>query len=176
MLKYFIGGLVLITIICVIFGVIKSHKINKEIYDKLLKLTKLNNLILEKGKETDYLISNGEEILLKIFICKIPSNSSITINSRETISLRWGGSRYGRSYPNQRYLNEAYTFLKKKDEVMKVLLLYKNTEKILKYLNESEIATVNEADTTYDYKVVTFDNLDSNFNKLFERRKNEKNY
>ena len=171
MLKYFIGGIVLFIIIIFVYAIIKNKKIDKEIESKLFDLSNKNNLILEKGKDFDCLIKNNEGELLKILVCKIPPNSSVTINSRETICLRWGGARYGRSYPNQRYLNEVYNFLKVKDEVMKVLLLYKTTEKILKYLNESEIATVNEGDTTYDYKVVTFNNLDDNFLKLFERKK-----
>lgn len=141
--------------------------INKEINEKINKICLDNNYsILGNDKVSDFCIdANGKKI--KICIVNIPKNSSVTINSRLTWCLRWGGKRVGRSYPNQRYMNELIPFLKLEDkDVLKLVVLYKSTEKVQKYLNESEIDVVKSGELVYDYKVVCFNELEEIFNDL----------
>ena len=166
MIKYFIIAIIIFVISFVICKVVISSKRNKEIRNKLNKLALENNLKIEKGKDCDYLLI-GEKTI-KVAICFIPSNSSVTINSRSTWCLRWGGKRYGRGYPNQRYVNEMVGFLKMKvkEDEKKVIILYKDTEKLLKYLNESEIATVEFGEVAYDYQVLSFLKIDDYFKEI----------
>lgn len=166
MIKYFLIGLGIVAIGFIALMIVKAKKRKKEIINKLSKLSSDNGYEFIVNKDKTFLIK-GEKTLLIDYV-EIPPNSSVTINSKSTWCLRWGGKRYGRGYPNQRYLNELNDFLKLKVDYIKVIILYKTTEKILMYLNESEIATVDEGKKVYDYKVVTFDNLENVFPKLFE--------
>jgi hypothetical protein len=126
---------------------------------------------LVKGKNYDYLLEN-EEITLLIKVVPIPSNSSVTINSKNTWRLSWGGNpnNKGRAYPRDRYLNELVPFLKetiKKDKkTLKLILLYKRTEKILMYLNESELDLVDAKKTPYGYKVTTLNRIEEEFEDI----------
>ena len=127
----------------IVFKVVIVNKRRSDVYNKLLALSKEAEVkLISKNKDTFILEKDDKKVLIEVLA--IPSNSSVTINSKSTWCLRWGGKRYGRGYPNQRYLNEISDFLKQKSDYSKVIMLYKNTEKILMYLNESEIATVNE--------------------------------
>lgn len=166
MIWYFLVGLLVILVIFIVFKVVIVNKRRSDVYNKLLALSKEAEVnLISKNKDTFILEKDDKKVLIEVLA--IPSNSSVTINSKSTWCLRWGGKRYGRGYPNQRYLNEISDFLKQKSDYSKVIMLYKNTEKILMYLNESEIATVNEASTVYDYKVVTYENLEKTFPLLF---------
>ena len=166
MIWYFLVGLLVILVIFIVFKVVIVNKRRSDVYNKLLALSKEAEVnLISKNKDTFILEKDDKKVLIEVLA--IPSNSSVTINSKSTWCLRWGGKRYGRGYPNQRYLNEISDFLKQKSDYSKVIMLYKNTEKILVYLNESEIATVNEASTVYDYKVVTYENLEKTFPLLF---------
>ena len=166
MYKYFLIAIFVFAVVLVVCLIIKKSKRKKEVTNKLTKLCSENGYSLKREKE-EYIIEGNEKRLLFV-VSDIPSNSSVTVNSRTTWCLRWGGKRYGRGYPNQRYLNELNDFLKLKTDDTKVIILYKTTEKILMYLNESEIDEVKEGKTIYDYKIVTFNNLEKVFSKLFE--------
>lgn len=158
----------ILIVIIVSYLLVKKYQTNKKIKSELEKVCMEYNYCLEKGdKVCDYIISTSNK-KIKLVICDIPKNSSVTINSRLTWCLRWGGKRVGRSYPNQRYMNELTTFLKlnKEEGVLKVIALYPQTEKIQKYLNESEIAVVNRGELVYDYKVINFSEINKGFDDL----------
>lgn len=156
--------LILALIIC--FNTIRNIKANKEINNKLLAICQKEGFKLETSKnEEDYIISKND-LVIKVMISKIPKNSSVTVNSKLTWCLRWGGKRKGRSYPNQRYMNELIPFLKLKDDkVEKLIILYPCTEKVMRYLNESEIAVVSRCELVYDYRIVNFNELDIFFSE-----------
>ena len=96
----------------------------------------------------------------------------ITINSKTTWCLSYGGSSYdpGRAFPNKKYLDELKGFLKKEfvsDKIThKVILLNSSTEKVVRYLNESELEVVNYCEKVYDYKIITLEQLNNHINKL----------
>lgn len=164
--SFFIILLVVLFVLIVLY-VIQNIKNNKVIYNKLNEICTDYGYTLEKGKDVDYIFKKNS-FCIKIVIAKIPKNSSVTVNSKLTWCLRWGGKRNGRSYPNQRYMNELIPFLKMKseDNVLKLIVLYPQTEKVQKYLNESEIALVNLNELVYDYKIVSFLELDEFFLNL----------
>lgn len=124
-----------------------------------------------KSKNYDFILES-KDVILYIKYTAIPSNSSVTINSKSTWRLQWGGSknRPGKSYPHDRYLNELSPFLKetikKEKPFMKVIILYPSTEKILMYLNESDLDIVDIKKTPYGYKVTTFENFVDDFNEI----------
>lgn len=156
--------------------------VNKEklLYEEIALIAKNNNFLISKKTKEKYdfvLSDNTYDIYLKI--CKIPKNSSVTINSRETWCLRWGGKRVGRNYPNQRYLNELEPFLKwnitsEEKTIIKVVVFYPGCEVILKYLNESEIDTVHPYTISYGYKAIKYQELETNFLDLLETNKKRK--
>ena len=139
----------------------------------LLQSLEEKGYVLEvaKNKNYDFILENKDIILFIRFVA-IPNNSSVTINSKSTWRLQWGGSkdRPGKSYPHDRYLNELSPFLKetiKKDKpFMKVIMLYPSTEKILMYLNESDLDIVDIKKTPYGYKVTTFETFMDDFNEI----------
>ncbi|MGD9605795.1 MAG: hypothetical protein AB7V00_06605 [Bacilli bacterium] len=118
---------------------------------------KLSKRFLNKA---DFVLENNEEIVF-VKMVMIPSNSSLTINNHFTFHLNYGGSskKPGRRYPYSRYLTEVESFLKwqpsQEKQFRKVVVLDPSTEKIQKYLNESEIALVQEGEKVYDYQVVS---------------------
>lgn len=95
----------------------------------------------------------------------IPRKSALTINNAFTFHLFYGGlsKRPGRRYPYSRYLTEVQSFLKWQPNMdkpfRKVVVLDPSTEKIQKYLNESELALVPEGEKVYDYQVVSKNNF-----------------
>lgn len=167
-LNYFVVIAGLLIIIGIISYFITKAK-NKIIYDEIELFVREKGFNFEKVNNSNYniVLSNDE---LKIYICliKIPSNSSVTINSKTTWCLRFGGLRVGRNYPNKRYMNEITGFLKQDIEKneRKIIVLYPNTEKILKYVNESDLCLISSKDTPYGYKVVTYPNLYKDFDLL----------
>lgn len=118
-----------------------------------------------KNKYYNFTIEN-EESKLYIKVVDIPKNSMITINSKDTWNLSWGGSSldYGRAYPNNRYLDELQLFLRNDyqsdKKTYKIILLNKCTEKIVRYLNESELSVVTFSDTVYGYKIMEVTKLE----------------
>ena len=121
----------------------------------------------------DFVLENDDRILY-VKALYVPSHSAITINARFTWSLTYGGLfskvKPGKAYPYQRYLSEIEAFLKwdlaSEKPALKVVLICQATEKIQKYLNESEIAIVKPGEKVYDYKFITADRLNEDFRRL----------
>lgn len=134
-------------------------------------LVKYSNFKKCKNKNYDFTVEN-EQLKLFIRVIDVPSNSMITINSKDTWCLSWGGSSkdYGRAYPNKKYLDELKSFLKNDipcdKNHFKVILLNEKTEKIVRYLNESELAVVNFNDTVYGYKIMELAKLNEHMELL----------
>ena len=128
---------------------------------------------IEKGikKSYDYILEDDKKIIPLKFI-SVPRNSQITINNISTWKLQWGGdgAKPGRSYPNERYLHEVIPFIKQNHQsekkIVKIIILYPRTEKILRYLNESELDIITPEKTPYGYKVTTYTNFDEDFDTL----------
>jgi hypothetical protein len=164
-------GLV-VTGLIVFFSIyIKKHRAKKisELFEKVAK-EKGFSLQTLQNDIADYSLENDSKKLL-IKLVYVPSNSSITINSKTTWNLRYGGSgTYGKSYSNQRYLNELIPFLKYEPkntkQTQKVIVVYPKTNKIEKYLNESDIAIIKYKDLSYGYKVIKFIDFDEYFEDL----------
>lgn len=128
---------------------------------------------LSVEKPGDYALENDDRILFFKAVY-VPDHSTITVNNRFTLCLSYGGfgSRLqaGKAYPQKRYLTEIEDFLKwdatSKKPALKVVLVCSTTEKIQKYLNESEIALVKPGELVYDYKLITADRLSEDFRLL----------
>lgn len=123
-----------------------------------------------KNKLYDVTISN-EEKRIYIKIVDVPKNSCVTINSKSTWHLSYGGSNdYGKAYSNSKYLYELSSFLKWeiKDTTPyeKVILINKRTSKVLMYLNESELAEVPFVTKVYDYKIIQLQNIEKDLELL----------
>lgn len=124
-----------------------------------------------KDKEYDFLLE-GDELTFQVKIVAIPSNSTVTINNKWTWKLSWGGSKYnkGRAYPHNRYLHEVSGFLKqvtkKEKPTIKLVILYQDTERILMYLNESELDVITPDKTPHGYKVTTLKSIYKDFPSL----------
>lgn len=145
-----------------------KHLRRKKIIEKLEQIAEKHNLKFEKSNDKKYdflLISDAHHYLIKL--AYIPSNSAVTVNSKDTWCLTWGGHKgnSGRVYPSKRYLVELVPFLRMKDSLSttKVVILYPDTEKVLKYLNESEIEVVPTTSNAYKMKIITFRQLDDKF-------------
>ena len=121
-------------------------------------------LLPARDKRYDYIIETESEIIF-IKLAIIPSNSSVTDNSKNTWCLRFGGgTRTGRNYPNQEYMNDLKPFLnanfKEDKKARKVVILYPSTEHILKYVNESDIIELKETDLAYEVQIIRFEHLE----------------
>lgn len=156
---------IIIVITIIIFLLVKKAKV-KKIYNLILSLCNSNNYSLKSfSNEYNYILENENEIIYLRYIF-IPKNSSITVNSKSTWCLRYGGgSRNGRSYPNKEYLNYLKPFLTKEythenKKVRKVVVLYPTTEVILKYINESDIININQSDLVYGTQIIKFNELE----------------
>lgn len=134
-------------------------------------LAKYPNFKEHKKKYYDFTIED-DKVKIFIRVLDVPSNSMITINSKDTWVVQWGGSSkdFGRAYPNKKYLDEIKDFLKKEYEsekkVYKIILINKCTEKVVRYLNESELAVVTFKDTVYGYKIMELTKLEEQMNEL----------
>lgn len=155
---------VLFFITMVIIPGIKFNKAKK-------RISVYSNFKEYKKKYYDFTVEN-EEVKLFIRVLDVPKNSMITINSKDTWCLSWGGSSkdLGRAYPNKKYLDEISPFLRKEYEsekkVYKIILVNESTEKIVRYLNESELAVVTFNDTPYGYKIMELSKLEEQMNIL----------
>ena len=117
----------------------------------------------------DYVITNKDnKYYVKLSV--IPANSCVTINYKDTFVLRYGGTKdqIGRSYPKERYMNELVAFLNSSYNGQKIVLFYPSTERVLKYLNESDIGIVNYTDTPYDMKVMNTDDFKNHFEEIIK--------
>jgi len=168
--------IILLALIFVLF--IKSNIISPILRKK--KVIELINIVSEKNnfhfnisekQKYDFLLENEKTILL-IKTAYVPLNSVITINNKSTWSLTYGSSksRPGRSYPNQRYMSELIPFLnftmESDKKCIKVVLIYPGTDKVQKYINESEITILRYKDTAYDYKIITYNDFEGHFEDL----------
>lgn len=163
---YIILGAVAILFIIVMF-IIPKIKFNNA--KKILR--KYPNFKEYKKELYDFTIEN-DEIRLYIRMIDVPSNSMITINSKDTWCLSYGGSSSnpGRAYPNKKYLDELKPYLKKEiksDKLFyKVILVNNKTEKVVRYLNESELAVVNYNEKIYDYQLMEMDKIEEQLKNL----------
>lgn len=150
--------------IMVVLPQIKYNKAKKQ-------LGQYPNFKEYKKEYYDFTIET-DEIKLFIRMIDIPKNSMITINSKTTWCLSYGGSSSdpGRAYPNKKYLDELKSFLKNEypseKQTHKVILLNTGTEKINRYLNESELDVVNYCEKVYDYKIISIDKLNEHITQL----------
>ena len=132
------------------------------------------NITIEKNQGYQYAIENKDYLYL-LSVCSIPSNSTVTINSKDTWHLAWGGNPKdrGRSYRHDRYLTELTTFLKRDyhfdKPIIKIVLLYPSTEKVLRYLNESELDIITPDKTPYGVKVTTYKTFIEDFHQYIEK-------
>lgn len=143
-------------------------------YNKAKKiLSNYENFKECKKKLYDFTLEN-DSLRVYIKLVDIPKNSLITINAKETWELSWGGSsdNKGRAYPNKKYLDEIKDYLKKDIEsedgkkVEKVILINKSTEKVVMYLNETELAVVTDKDRVYGYRIFQVKNIEKELDML----------
>ena len=168
-LIFIISFIILFFIVMILIPKLKYNKAKK------ILLT-YENIKEVKNKCYDFICELIDfKYLIKVI--DIPSNSMITINSKETWALSWGGSSkdLGRAYPNQKYLDELKPFLlmKLKDEQksMKLIILIDSTEKVVRYLNESELEVVTFNDKPYGYKVLELKKIEDEFGVLGIKKK-----
>lgn len=168
---YIIIAVVIIIAIVFLNGYLEKLKL-KSISTKLEIICNSNNFSLSDSVDKRYdkkLETENTVFYIKYII--IPKNSSITINSKDTWCLRYGGgNRKGRNYPNKEYMNYLKPFLNAKFEnektVQKLVIIYPSTEVVLKYLNESDIAVVKFNTSAYDVKLINYTDLDNKFIEL----------
>lgn len=172
--EYLIAGVIFAILYMIWYNVIRPKYRRKELLEKFTKLASYNGYELKDSENKKYdfemLASNNtkyKKILIKVI--EVPKVSSITINSKNTWNLQYGGSgEIGKGFLYQRYLDELIPFLNlevEKDE-LKLIVVYKNTIKIQRYLNESEIEIIKYQDKIYDYKVITFSDIEAHFSDL----------
>lgn len=159
--------IILIVMFFIIMILIPKLKYNKA---KKVLLT-YPNVKEVKNKKYDFIMETKDKKYL-IKVIDIPSNSLITINSKETWRLSWGGPKrdLGRAYPNHKYLDELKPFLmmplNSETPITKIILLVDETEKIVKYLNESELEVVTFKDSPYGYKIMELKKIDEQMQEL----------
>ena len=160
-----LGALALLFIIVMVILPLVKYNNAKKI------LQKYPNFKQAKKQLYDFIIEN-EECKVLIRLLDVPSNSMITINSKDTWALQWGGSssNLGRAYPNKKYLDEIKDFLKKDyqsdKKLYKIIVVNKSTEKIVRYLNESELAVVSYKETIYGYKIFELSKIEEQMEYL----------
>lgn len=143
-------------------------------YDEIEEFCEKNGYLYEKSKDHRYdMVIKGDDFVMYMAMCKVPAGSSVTINSRNTWCLRFGGKRKGKGYSSKRYLTELASFLSfepVKDatgkKVYKVVVFYPSTEAILKYMNESEIMEIKPENISFGYKAITYNKLFLEFDNL----------
>jgi len=146
-------------------------KKTKALLEKLAK--ELGYRLGDSQSPADYVLENDDRILY-VKAVYVPDHCAITINNRITWSLNYGGLFFrvqpGKAYPNQRYLSEIEDFLKwdlaSEKPSLKVVLISPATDKIQKFLNESEIALVKSGEPVNDYKFITAERLNEDFRLL----------
>lgn len=164
-LGVFTGIILLFAVLTIYF----ERKRNQKVKEFLEKVGKEQGYTIREASDKTYdyeLINEDSKLLIKLVF--VPANSSITINSKNTWCLRYGGTAHHGGYSNMKYLNKLIPFLEKevtgKDK--KILLVYPDTNKIQRYLNESEIAILKPGEKVYDYRVITYSDFASRFQDL----------
>jgi hypothetical protein len=123
-------------------------------------------LSVARGKAYDYAIATGTRTLFIKTTC-VPPHAAITINSKDTWSLTYGGPRgKQRGYARQRYLTELVAFLRGDFPGVRVVLIYPTVDKVQRYLNESEIAILNHKQAAHGIRFITFVDWESHFPDL----------
>lgn len=171
--EYIIVGLIFAVLYMVWSLGIKPSIQRKEISNLLDEVATKNDYKFSKanGKYDYVLEANKENKYKKILIrvINVPKVSTITVNSKNTWNLHYGGSGApGKGFMYQRYLNELRPFLNMnvESDELKLILVYKNTMKIQRYLNESELEIIKSSDKVYDYKIIAFADFNNHFNDL----------
>ena len=143
-------------------------------FDEIKEFCEKRGYLYQKVKDSRYdLIITGDDFKMYVALCKVPAASSVTINSRTTWCLRFGGKRKGKGYSAKRYLNELNPFLgfnpekdASKKTIYKVVVFYPTCEAILKYMNESEIMEIKPENISFGYKAITYNTFYSKFDDL----------
>ena len=172
-MDYILYIIIVLIIIYIIVKAIVMPRVKKKKAEELLSKYEEKGYKLSIGNKHnyDYILEN-EEIALFIKLITVPTNSQITINNVSTWLLSWGGdpNKLGRSYPNERFMAEVIDFIKadyREDKtIIKLILVYPHTEKILRYINESELEIITPDKTPYGYKVSNFNNFDQDFDTI----------
>ncbi len=167
--EIYLIALLLIIVFSIIFSVIFFKYRNRKIRDLLEEVGKSNSFFLQDtdNKIYDFELENSDYKLL-IKLVYVPANSSVTINSRNTWCLRYGGSPT-RGYTNMKYLKRLIPFLEYKvleKKTRKILLIFPQTNKVQRYLNESEIAILTPGEPVYDYRVISYLEFAARFQDL----------
>lgn len=171
-MKYFIVCLICLLLVTCIY-IIRKIISDKNIYDLLKKNEGKYRLIKAKKKSYDYVLRCENK---DIYLCvlKIPKYSMVCINSKDTWKLSYNSVKQdkGRGYSNSRYLDEIKYFLlndiKTEKTYLKVIMLYKTTEGIVRYLNESELDCIDINKTPYGYKITTYDSFEKDLDILLK--------
>ena len=173
----------LIYYILIIFGIILLYFLvtffinkmkEKLAYDEIEEFAVGRGYRYQKSKDKRYDIEiEDDDFIMYIAMCKVPTSSTITINSKTTWCLRFGGKRKGKGYSSKRYLTELSSFLnfnpeksKSMKTIYKVVIFYPDTEGILKYMNESEIMEIKPENISFGYKAVTYKKFYDEFDNL----------
>ena len=142
-------------------------------YDEIEEFCEKNGYRYQKSNDKRYdSIIESDKFLMYISLIRVPTNATVTINSRTTWCLRFGGKRNGKGYKDKRYLNELTPFLNfddKKDNIKtiyKVVIFYPDLEGILKYINESEIIEIKPENISFGYKAITYKKFFDEFDNL----------
>lgn len=143
-------------------------------YDEIEEFCEKNGFLYQKSKDKRYdVLIKGDDFTMYLVMCHVPTSSQITINSRNTWCLRFGGNRKGKGYSSKRYLTELSSFLSFNPEkdasgkmVYKVVVFYPTLEAILKYMNESEIMEIKPENISFGYKAITYNKLFEEFDDL----------
>ena len=169
--------------IIIIFGLILLYfivtfiinKVKENLaYDEIEEYCEKNGYRYQKSKDKRYdLTINSDTFMMYVSLIKVPSSATVTINSRTTWCLRFGGKRNGKGYKDKRYLNELVPFLNfnvdnknSTKAIYKVVIFYPDLEGILKYINESEIIEIKPENISFGYKAITYKKFYDEFDNL----------
>lgn len=173
-MKYFFIVLAII-IILVIVRIIIKIKTDKDIFNLLNKHSDKYTLIKARKKAYQYVLRTSD---LDIYVCilKIPRYSQICINAKETWKLSYNTFKKdkGSGYSASRYLTEIEYFLKNdintNKNYLKLILVYKDTEEIVRYLNETELDVIDFSKTPYGYKITTYKDFKNDIEQLLSNK------
>ncbi len=172
-MKYFIIALIILVFIVFLF-IIRNIIINKKIFKFLQSFSDRYKIIQAKRKSYDYVLKT-DDLDIYLYVLKVPKHSEICINSKETWKLSYSFSKNdpGKAYSSFRYLNEIEYFLKNdiitKRPYLKLIFLYKSCDKIVRYLNETELDVVDINKSPYGYKITSFESFSDDLDILLKK-------
>ena len=169
--------------IIIIFGIILLYfivtiiinKMKENLaYDEIEEFCEKNGYLYEKSKDKRYdIVITSDDFKMFVAFARVPVNSTVTINSKTTWCLRFGGKRKGKGYSQKRYLTELTPFLNfdyKNDNlnrtIYKVVVFYPDLEGILKYMNESEIMEIKPENISFGFKAISYKHFYDEFDNL----------